>query len=98
LRHLVAGYSTHLAIGVLGIWAADPWLDKLAARVITDMELGALAGCASLAFVAHSMGGLVTQRALLNAPDLARHTSHVLLCGTPSGGLKKAAVGWLLRC
>lgn len=91
------GYSTHLAIDVLGVWAADPGLDKLAARVVTDMQLGALAGYGSVAFVAHSMGGLVTQRALLNAPDLARRTSHVLLYGTPSGGLKKATLGWLLK-
>ena len=91
------GYSTHLAIDVLGIWAADPGLDKLADRVATDVKLGALTAYDSVAFVAHSMGGLVTQRALLNEPNLARRTSHVLLYGTPSGGLKKATLGWLLK-
>jgi pimeloyl-ACP methyl ester carboxylesterase len=43
-----------------------------------------------LAFVAHSMGGLVVQRALVSYQDLRNRTSHVILFGTPSGGLVKA--------
>lgn len=43
-----------------------------------------------LAFVAHSMGGLVVQQALVCHEDLRNRTSHVVMFGTPSGGLKKA--------
>lgn len=89
------GYSSHLTVDVLGFWAADPDIHKLGDRVVTDTTQGRLAGYPAVAFIAHSMGGLVTQRALLNSPKLAAKTSHVLLYGTPSAGLKKAS--WVSR-
>jgi hypothetical protein len=44
----------------------------------------------SLALVAHSMGGLILQRALVDHPALVARVSHVVLFGTPSAGLAKA--------
>ena len=46
-----------------------------------------------LAVVAHSMGGLIVQRALVDDPDLVNRTEKVVLFGTPSAGLRKAS--WL---
>ena len=43
--------------------------------------------------VAHSMGGLVVQRALVDDTNLANRTEKVVLFGTPSAGLRKAS--WL---
>jgi hypothetical protein len=43
-----------------------------------------------LAFVAHSIGGLVVQQALVAYEDLLNRTSHVVMFGTPSDGLTKA--------
>jgi hypothetical protein len=42
----------------------------------------------ALAFVAHSMRGLILQRAAVDDPDLVGRTSHLVLFGTPSRGLK----------
>jgi tetratricopeptide (TPR) repeat protein len=41
--------------------------------------------------MAHSMGGLLLQKALLANPALRERVSHVLLFGTPSAGLEKAS-------
>lgn len=90
------GYSTGLSFDVVGIWKAAPPLDKLAGLLRTVAAMGDLSGYKSLAFVAHSMGGLIVQRALVEDPELTGRTGHVVLFGTPSGGLKKASVfrGW----
>jgi len=45
-----------------------------------------------IAFVGHSMGGLVIQRALLDMDDIDRNRiDYLLLYGTPSNGLNKAS-------
>lgn len=46
---------------------------------------------AQLVFVAHSMGGLVTRSALVEAPELAAETRAVITLGTPFLGSVKAA-------
>ncbi len=85
------GYPTTLLLpDISGLWSAQPDL-----RTVAD-ELGARAilppsdRYKALAFVAHSMGGLVVQRALVDRDTLAGRVSHVLLFGTPSFGLTKA--------
>jgi pimeloyl-ACP methyl ester carboxylesterase len=46
-----------------------------------------------IAIVAHSLGGIVTQRAILNLDDYNRdRISHVLLFGTPSDGITNNAI------
>ncbi|MFW6175760.1 MAG: esterase/lipase family protein, partial [Acidobacteriota bacterium] len=92
------GYTTNLRLDVPGIWSAAPDLDRLAVLLSTAAGYGELGGRRVLAFVAHSMGGLVVQRALVRDPKLAPRVSHVVLLGTPSGGLAKARLGrWFKR-
>ena len=59
----------------------------------TQASIDPLKRYRSLALVAHSMGGLVVQRALVDDPELANRTEKVVLFGTPSAGLRKAS--WL---
>lgn len=84
------GYDTSLAPDLRGVWAADPGLAVLATYLATRLGVAPLDRYASVVLVAHSMGGLVVQRALVDDPDLDRRVSHVFLFGTPSGGLRKA--------
>lgn len=85
------GYSSRLSIDLVGLWSADPELDKIALYLRTDMRHSDLAQYKALALIAHSMGGLVVQRALLDDKDLRARVSHVFLFGTPSNGLAKAS-------
>ena len=56
-----------------------------------------LEGYKAIAVVAHSMGGLVVQRAMVDDVQLRGRISHAVLYGCPSGGLKKARFGKLLK-
>lgn len=85
------GYATKLSIDFVGLWAAGPDIPKLACFLHTCCTNPPLDRYKSLALVAHSMGGLVVQRALADYDDLVRVVSHVFLFGTPSGGLAKAS-------
>jgi pimeloyl-ACP methyl ester carboxylesterase len=85
------GYSTSLAFDIAGIWAADPEIITLGGLLDTQTQVAPLDGYQALALVAHSMGGLMLQRALLSSAALRARVSHVVLYGTPSGGLEKAS-------
>ena len=87
------GYATTFHPDFLGVWSADPDLPTLATRLKTEASIEPLSRYAALALVAHSMGGLVVQRALVDEPRLTARTGKVVLFGTPSGGLRKAS--WL---
>lgn len=92
------GYTTNLRLDVPGIWSAAPDLERLAGLLTTAAGYGELGNRRVLALVAHSMGGLVVQRALVRVPELAARVSHVVLLGTPSDGLHKARFGrWFKR-
>lgn len=84
------GYQTKLVPDIVGIWSANAPLETLALLLYSSTSLVPLKNYRSLALIAHSMGGLVTQRAIIDHPDLALRTSHVFLFGTPSNGLAKA--------
>lgn len=84
------GYSSGLRIDLAGIWSADPSLQTVADYFSTMCKLPSLSQYKTLALFAHSMGGLVVQRALLDDADLRSRVSRVMLFGTPSGGLGKA--------
>lgn len=75
---------------ITGIWTADADLPTLAQRLATDLAQGALARYKALVLIAHSMGGLVVQKALVDAKPIAEKTRTVILFGTPSDGLDKA--------
>ena len=88
----LVGYTTNMLMDVAGLWAASPPIDRLAQFLHTVVTSPPLARYKSLALVAHSMGGLVTQRALIDFADLRKRATHVIFYGTPSGGLKKAGL------
>ena len=79
------------------IWSADPKLDVCAVGFRTKLTHPPLEGYKAIAVVAHSMGGLVVQRAILDNAALRGRISHVVLYGSPNGGLKKARFGRLLK-
>ena len=85
------GYATTFRPDLLSIWSADPDLPILATMLTTQARIDPLGSYGSLALVAHSMGGLVVQRALVDEPELAERTAKVVLFGTPSAGLRKAS-------
>lgn len=86
------GYATTLLPDVVGIWSADPDLPILAGMLRTQLGTPPFSEYRSLALIAHSMGGLVVQKALVDDPTLGPRVRHVILFGTPSSGLRKA--GW----
>ena len=94
------GYPTSLAPDITGIWSADPDLTTLADFLRGHIDDGRFGSYQRLALIAHSMGGLIVQRALVDAkPDdrVSQVVSHVLLFGTPSNGLRKAGLGAFLK-
>jgi pimeloyl-ACP methyl ester carboxylesterase len=84
---LGVGYQSNRRFDLTGLWSSDARLEEIAIMLHTRPDLG---NYRRLAFVAHSMGGLVVQQALVSYEDLRNRTSHVVLFGTPSGGLTKA--------
>jgi len=84
------GYPTGFAFDLTGIWKADPPLDSLADELRTRAMIAPLDRYRGLALVAHSMGGLIVQRALVDSKEFADRVTHAVFFGTPSGGLVKA--------
>ncbi len=91
------GYASSIRVDVPGLWAADAGLEVLAQPLVTALSVPPFDACEAIAMAAHSMGGLVTQRAILDSPGLTKRLSHVFLFGTPSTGLIKAWFGALLK-
>lgn len=91
------GYHTTLSVDIVGIWSADPELASLATLLRTRAAIAPLRDYATLTLIAHSMGGLVVQRSLVDDSTFAKRVGHVFLFGTPSGGLDKAKFGAFLK-
>lgn len=91
------GYPTSLRLDVVGVWDADPDLDVCALGLRTRLSLKPLSEYRAVALVAHSMGGLVVQKAITDDPELSKRLSHVFLFATPSDGLLKASWGRVLK-
>jgi len=85
------GYHTSLGLDVVGIWRANPNLTILAGLLATRAAVEPLKRYQNLALIAHSMGGLVVQRAVLDDSGLRGRVGQIVLFGTPSGGLRKAS-------
>src|SRR5260370_4415758 len=79
---LSLGYNTSFLPGTRGIWSADPELPILAKLFRTQLEIVPLSGYAELVVIAHSMGGLIAQQALVDNPDLTQRVLHLFLFGT----------------
>lgn len=85
------GYpSSLLSIDIPRVWSADPGLDTLALSLETSLAISPASNYQALAIVAHSMGGLIVQRAICNNRELAAKVTHLGLFGVPSNGLAKA--------
>jgi pimeloyl-ACP methyl ester carboxylesterase len=84
------GYPSSYWLDVLGIWKANPDIPAIATTLRTTAALPPLQSYGSLTLIAHSMGGLAVQRALVDDDGFAARVGHVLLFGTPSNGLVKA--------
>lgn len=91
-----AGYPTHLSVD-LPIWTSDPEIRLCAAGLATKLRHAPLDRYKAIALVAHSMGGLVVQRAILDSDELRKRLTHVVLYGTPSAGVSKAILGARLK-
>lgn len=85
------GYSTTLAFDLAGVWSADPEIITMGGLIQTVTDVAPLNQYGALAILAHSMGGLLVQRALLSNPALQARVSHLLLFATPSAGLGKTS-------
>ncbi len=83
-------YPTSWWPDVAGVWSADPDIPASATLIRSQLERGELQGYERLALVAHSMGGLVLQRMLLDDAELVSRVSNLIMFGTPSMGLEKA--------
>ena len=90
------GYSSALIPDLVGIWNADAPIDKLATLLRSTVSFG-LQKYQTLAVLAHSMGGLVVQRAVVDDSEFAERISHLFLFGTPSNGLKKTTLVTFLK-
>jgi pimeloyl-ACP methyl ester carboxylesterase len=88
------GYESSLAPDMTGIWKGNPPIQTIADSLRTFISGSFTSKYDALVFIAHSMGGLVVQRALLDEHALARKVDKVILFGTPSFGLNKA---WLFQ-
>lgn len=85
------GYSSTVLPDIgKGIWSSNPDISTLANYLNTLLSFK-FNHYHRLAIVAHSMGGLVAQRAILDMrPDLLAKLTNVMFFGTPSQGLFKA--------
>jgi pimeloyl-ACP methyl ester carboxylesterase len=90
------GYPTSLKPDISGVWTADPDLTALAGYLATAIDMLGFARYQRLCLIAHSMGGLVVQRAVLDG-GFGNRLSHVFLFGTPSNGLRKAGLGRIFK-
>jgi pimeloyl-ACP methyl ester carboxylesterase len=87
---IALGFPSNLRVDVPNVWEADPELTIVARALSTTLSLAPFKDYQALAIAAHSMGGLVAQRALLDDPSLVSRLSNLFIFGTPSGGLPKA--------
>jgi pimeloyl-ACP methyl ester carboxylesterase len=87
------GYQSKRSFDILNLWSADASLEEISTKLNAALDL---APYDRIVLVAHSMGGLIVERALVKYPKLRARVSQVILFGTPSKGLVKATlVSWL---
>ncbi|MCB0748181.1 MAG: alpha/beta fold hydrolase, partial [Ignavibacteriae bacterium] len=92
------GYSTSFLPDIRGIWSADASLGELAVLLKTEVETSPLKNYKDIILIAHSMGGLITQKAIIDSDSLKNRLKCLIMFGTPSNGLKKAIpLNWFKR-
>jgi pimeloyl-ACP methyl ester carboxylesterase len=85
------GYTTSLFPDLLYMWSRQPSIATLSDLLRTHLTQGLLAPYSRMVLLAHSMGGLVAQRALIDQDAVRDRIDCFLLYGTPSNGLGKAS-------
>jgi len=86
------GYPTSAWFDLVGVWKANPDVNGIAGSLQTRLAHDlTLKRYGAVAIVAHSMGGLAVQRALVDTPELVKRVDAVIFFGTPSGGLTKSS-------
>jgi len=91
------GFSTSLYPELRGIWSADPGIEKLALALRTRCSHGDLSTYDRLIFIAHSMGGLVVQQAIVGDATLSSRVDALFFFGVPTLGLVKARIFSFLK-
>lgn len=95
------GFPTNFLPDIRGVWSSNPGLEILSKSLLTKIKTTVLSEYKSIAFIAHSMGGLIAQRTLVEMnkinKELYNKISHIFLFGTPSNGLKKASILWFYK-
>lgn len=82
------GYSEHV-VPDLGkqVWASVEDMERVVDHLQTSLQYK-FGGYKRIALLAHGLGGLVVQRALVSVKDsILKRISHVICFGTPSSGL-----------
>lgn len=88
---LCVGYESKLVPDFLrGVWTSDADLKTLGTLLCNTLQGDGLGAYKRLVLIAHSMGGLIVQKALVDHSELVDRVDHVFFFGTPSNGLKKA--------
>lgn len=90
------GYSENITPEMgKNVWASITDIKRNSSYLITSIK-HKYSKYKRIALVAHSLGGLVAQEAILGlAPEELNKISHVVLFGTPSGGLSEKQLGHL---
>lgn len=83
------GYHSGLRMDITGLWANNADLEVLGYYLRTTLAHSPFDSYSHLALIAHSMGGLVAQQALVDDATRQR-IGNLILFGTPSGGARKA--------
>lgn len=86
------GYESSL-FPFFGLWEGNPPLPRLAKQLQDATNIAPLTQYSGLTLVAHSMGGLIVQQALVISEELRQRVTHAFCYATPSCGLAKAKLG-----
>lgn len=88
------GYPSHLFRAYPAWWKADPSVSTLALWVASAIRYPPLSRYRSLTFIAHSLGGIIVQRALVDSDEFVSRVSHFVQFGVSSKGFQRL---WLDR-
>lgn len=75
------GYSTSFLPDIRGIWSADASLNVLATLLKTEAETSPLKNYKDIVLIAHSMGGLITQKAIIDSESLKSRLKCFIMFG-----------------
>lgn len=73
-----------------------PSVDEVAAQLHVKLETDGVLDYPEIAFVAHSMGGIIVRAFLLRADDVAERARFLFFLGTPTLGSSVAKIGNLI--